>query len=149
MSSETHATQPTETPGHKSHALPIPLLVGTWLALMGLTVLTVWLAQHHLGKIDFLVAMLIATVKASLVALIFMHLLWDKGFHSVLMVSGVLFLALFLGTTLFDRAHYQKSIEDLVRDHPPTRTHELIQGEDHPEDGHGEEAGEGGETEEH
>ncbi len=119
---------------HKSHALPIPLLVGTWLALMALTVLTVLLAKVHLGQIDFLVAMLIATTKAALVALIFMHLLWDKGFHSVLVVSGVLFLALFMGATMFDRAHYQDSIDALERDYPPTRTHELIKRDEPMED---------------
>jgi len=129
---------------HKTHVLPIWLLVGVWVALMGLTVLTVVAAKMHLGEIDFFISMLIATVKGSLVALVFMHLLWDKGFHSVLVVAGLLTLGLFLGATLFDRAHYQDSIEALERDYPPTRRFPANIGTgEHAEHG----GGEGGGTE--
>lgn len=125
---------------HHAHALPIKLLVGVWVALMFLTWLTVFTANLNLGELDFAIAMVIATVKVSLVCLVFMHLLWDKGFHSVLVVSGVLLLGLFLGATLFDREHYQESIDAHERDFPTTRRFEV---KTHvPHEAHGE-AGEG------
>ena len=127
---------------HHAHALPIPLLVGVWVALMFLTWVTVFVAGLDLGKADFAVAMIIATVKVALVCLVFMHLLWDKGFHSVLVVSGVLLLGLFLGATLFDREHYQDSIDAHERDHPFQRRFEVVTFEGHGEAGeHGTEGG--------
>ncbi|MEZ5974886.1 MAG: cytochrome C oxidase subunit IV family protein [Planctomycetota bacterium] len=119
---------------HKPHALPIPILVGTWLALMALTGLTVWVADQHLGKIDFVISMAIATVKATLVALIFMHLLWDKGFHSILVVGGVLLLGLFMAVTMFDREHYQDSMDQYAVDHQLNRRYPVIE---HTDEGHG------------
>ena len=129
---------------HKPHALPISLLIGVWVALMFLTWLTVFTANLKLGEIDFFIAMVIATVKVSLVCLVFMHLWWDKAFHSVLVVSGVLLLFLFLGATLFDRQHYQDSIDAHERDHPFPRRFPVIEHVPH-EAGHGaaEHTGEG------
>jgi cytochrome c oxidase subunit 4 len=97
------------------------MLLGVWGALMVLTVLTVAVSKLDLGAADLAVAMVIAIVKATLVALIFMHLLWDKGFHTLLVVGGIVALGLFIGATLFDRAHYEDSILQLERDHPTTR----------------------------
>jgi cytochrome c oxidase subunit 4 len=76
---------------------------------MGLTGLTVFSAQYHLGAFDVPIAMTIATVKAFLVMLIFMHLWWDKGFHSVLIFGSLLFVWLFIGFLLIDRGQYQPS----------------------------------------
>ncbi len=135
MSSDTHNHAED---GHHPHVLPIKLLVGVWLALMALTVLTVLVAKLDLGAADLAVAMAIALVKATLVALIFMHLLWDKGFHSLLVVAGILFMAVFIGGVLFDRAHYQDSMDDLERDHPTTRRYEQIEGDDHAVEDHNE-----------
>jgi cytochrome c oxidase subunit 4 len=132
MSSETHS----HDDAHHPHVLPIKLLVGVWAALMVLTVLTVAVAKLDLGAADLAVAMAIALVKATLVALIFMHLLWDKGFHSLLVVGGVLCMALFIGATLFDREHYEQSIQALERDHPTQRRYPQAQLEDHGDAAH-------------
>jgi len=45
---------------------------------MALTVVTVAAAQVNLGSLNVPIALAIASVKAALVALIFMHLLWDE-----------------------------------------------------------------------
>ncbi len=92
--------------GHH-HALPGWLLFGTWFSLMALTGLTVFSAQYNLGAFDIPIAMTIATVKALLVMLIFMHLAWDKGFHSVLIFGSLLFVWLFVGFAMIDRGQYQ------------------------------------------
>lgn len=92
--------------GHH-HALPGWLLFGTWVILMAFTGLTVFSAQYHLGAFDVPIAMTIATLKALLVMLVFMHLAWDKGFHSVLIFGSLLFVWLFVGFAMIDRGQYQ------------------------------------------
>jgi cytochrome c oxidase subunit 4 len=46
--------------------------------------------------INVIVALTIATIKASLVALFFMHLLHDKPVNSIILVSSFVFLGIFL-----------------------------------------------------
>jgi cytochrome c oxidase subunit IV len=95
---------------HESHALPWQLLVGVWVVLMGLTALTVWQWSLDLGKIDLVIAMLIATVKATLVALIFMHLAWDRPFNGVVFLSSVIFAGLFISVSMLDTDQNQDQI---------------------------------------
>ncbi len=53
--------------------------------------------------------MFIAVIKATLVVLFFMHLKYDKVFHSVIFVSAILAAALFVGFTMMDSGQYQQS----------------------------------------
>jgi cytochrome c oxidase subunit 4 len=71
------------------------------LALLVLTVITVAAARFDFGNMNTVVAILIASIKGSLVALYFMHLRHDK-FNAVIFVLGLFFLAVFLIWTLFD-----------------------------------------------
>lgn len=57
-----------------AHSNAIPTYIKVYLALMVLLVATVAVAYVHLGPLATPVAMLIATVKALLVAWFFMHL---------------------------------------------------------------------------
>ncbi len=68
------------------------------LALMVLTTITVFASGIDFGSptINVVIAMVIASIKASLVALFFMHLRWDRPLNSIIFVSGLLFLGLFL-----------------------------------------------------
>ena len=70
-------------------------------ALLGLTAITVAAAYQDFGSMNTVVALVIASIKASLVALFFMHLKNDK-FNAILFLGGVFFLAVFLIFTLFD-----------------------------------------------
>lgn len=65
-------------------------------SLLVLTVLTVAVAQVHLGHgANIALALTIATLKASLVLAFFMHFLWEKTWvHSVVGISLFLFVAL-------------------------------------------------------
>lgn len=111
----TAATDTTHTGDHADHGadhvLPLWLLIGTWVALMILTVLTVTAAQYDLGAFDLPVAMGIATIKATLVLMIFMHLGFDKPFHSLLIFGSFLFVFLFISFLLMDRGQNQPEIE--------------------------------------
>ncbi len=95
-------------PGYDlGHPMDMKILVGVLLALLFFTWLTVFIADLHLGAIDLSIAMLIATVKATLVAVFFMHLNHDKGINRLAFISGVIFAGLFLAVVLGDGSHYQ------------------------------------------
>lgn len=76
--------------GH--HILPFNLYVKIFVGLLFLTVITVWVAQFDFGSFNTLIAMLVATVKATLVALYFMHLKYDEKTNAVCLLAGVFFL---------------------------------------------------------
>ncbi|MBX3182669.1 MAG: cytochrome C oxidase subunit IV family protein [Polyangiaceae bacterium] len=102
---------------HLAHTMSIKMLVGVWGALMVLTVLTVSVTGIDLGyTLNLVVAMVIATIKAALVMLFFMHLWWDKKFNVVVFVSSFLFVLLFVALTLNDRGEYQADIETYRQD---------------------------------
>lgn len=73
-------------------------------ALLVLTAVTVAVSGIHFGSpaVNVIVALGIASLKASLVALYFMHLLHDKPLNALIFVSGLVFLAIFLILTLID-----------------------------------------------
>src|ERR1044072_4179654 len=91
------------TQAHSSHFIPpVKYYVGTFLALAFLTVITVVAAQFDFGVWNTTIALCIAVVKASLVALFFMGLRWDKAFNAVVFVSTLLFLLIFIGFSAAD-----------------------------------------------
>jgi cytochrome c oxidase subunit IV len=87
---------------HVPHVLPLKVYFGTWGTLLVLTVVTVGASYIDLGAANLALALLIATVKASVVALIFMHLFWDHKFHALIFMASLVFLAIFIGFTMFD-----------------------------------------------
>ena len=94
-----------------AHVAASKVLLGTWVALMILTIITVTATKIDLGpSYNLALAMAIAVVKATLVVLFFMHLRYDKVFHSVLVVGGLLAAALFVGFALMDSSQYQQAI---------------------------------------
>jgi cytochrome c oxidase subunit 4 len=73
-------------------------------ALMALTVLTVVAANYDLGseKINTVVALAIATTKAVLVVLYFMHVRYSSRLTWVVVAGGFLWLAIMVGLTMSD-----------------------------------------------
>jgi cytochrome c oxidase subunit 4 len=78
--------------------------VRTLLTLLVLTGITVAASYVDFGSssINVVVALTIATIKATLVALFFMHLLHDKPVNGIIAAAGFVFLGLFLMFTLLD-----------------------------------------------
>jgi cytochrome c oxidase subunit 4 len=70
--------------------------------LLLLTAVTVAVSYVPLGGFNVVVALCIAALKASLVALFFMHLKYDRKIYAIIFVGAVLFLALFIIFTMFD-----------------------------------------------
>src|SRR5580698_10445364 len=86
---------------HEEHGGPA-LYVKILVALLILTGITVGAAYIDLGSGNVVVALIIATIKATLVALFFMHLRWEKPVNSIIAVAGFLFLGIFLMFDLID-----------------------------------------------
>jgi cytochrome c oxidase subunit IV len=84
------------------HVSPISLYVTIFLALMVLTAVTVGAAFVNLGQFNFLVAMIIAVFKASLVVWYFMHVKYQSRLTKLTVATGLFFLAILLGLMLVD-----------------------------------------------
>ena len=84
------------------HVTPVRTYIIVWLILMFLTGVTVAASFVHVGHLNVPLALAIATVKATLVALIFMHLLYDEKFNLIVLMGGILFVIVFFAFTLID-----------------------------------------------
>jgi cytochrome c oxidase subunit IV len=93
------------------HVSSMPMLLGVFGTLIVLTIVTVAVAYVDLGELNLFVAMGIATLKATLVALFFMHLAFDSGFNRLAFFASFFFVLLFVGITLMDTAQYEHNIE--------------------------------------
>lgn len=92
-----------------AHVASMKTLLATGGALLMLTIITVVSSRIDFGgaTVNLAIAMVIAVTKATLVVLFFMHLRYDKLFHSVVFVSALLAAALFIGFALMDSGQYQ------------------------------------------
>lgn len=87
----------TESSTHTSDAHGGPrLYTAVLFALLFLTILTVAAASFNFGSANVVIALAIASVKATLVALFFMHLIWDKPVNAIIAIAAFLFLGIFL-----------------------------------------------------
>ena len=84
------------------HVSPISLYITIFMALMVLTGVTVFAAFIDLGQFNFLVAMVIAAFKATLVIWYFMHVKYASKLTKLTVATGLFFLAILLGLFLVD-----------------------------------------------
>jgi cytochrome c oxidase subunit 4 len=94
----------TETAAHtgEHHVLPLRVYWGVFLALVVGTVLTVWSATKDLGAWNTVVALLIASVKASLVILYFMHVKYSSKLVWVFAAAGFFWTAIMIVILMAD-----------------------------------------------
>ena len=84
------------------HVSPVSLYVTIFLSLMVLTAVTVAAAFVDLGQFNFLVALIIAVFKASLVIWYFMHVKYQSGLTKLTVATGLFFLTILLTLTMVD-----------------------------------------------
>jgi len=119
MASHAHTADSHHREGYDfAHPLPVWGLLAVFVVLTLLTILTVAQASLDLGNWDIALTMLIATVKATLVMLFFMHLAFDKPFNLIIFLSSFVFVALFVTFTLTDARMNAGTLEPVV-DEPP------------------------------
>lgn len=84
------------------HVSSLKIYYGIFLTLMVLTAVTVAVAYVDLGTFNKVVALSIASFKATLVVLYFMHVKYASRLTKLVVVSGFFFLAILLGMTMID-----------------------------------------------
>jgi caa(3)-type oxidase subunit IV len=87
---------------HEHHLTPLSTFVKVFAVLIALTITTVVTAGYDFGVFNIVIAMLIATIKAALVILIFMQLYHDDLANKVTFFAAFAFLAIFLTLTASD-----------------------------------------------
>ena len=91
----------THDDSHGGHG-GVKLYATVLVALLILTFITVGASYFDFGGANLVIAVVIASVKASLVALFFMHLKDDKPVNGLILVSCFMFLGLLVTFCLFD-----------------------------------------------
>ena len=87
---------------HRQHVIPGAVYVGIWAILMVLTAVTVFASFLELHEWNIVLALVIATIKATLVVLFFMHLYYSSKLTKVTVIAAMFFLFLLLALSLTD-----------------------------------------------
>jgi len=87
---------------HSEHIVPPGVYAAIILTLLALTIITVAAARVDLGRFNIVVALAIATIKATLVVLFFMHAKYVPRRTKLVIMAGIFWLALLLFMTLSD-----------------------------------------------
>jgi cytochrome c oxidase subunit 4 len=84
------------------HIVPIRTYVSIFVALLLLTLLTVGVALIDLGRLNIVVALAIATIKAMLVLLYFMHLRYGTRLPWLVVAGGFFWLGILILFSMSD-----------------------------------------------
>ena len=98
------------------HIIPLKTYLMVGLVLLILTATTVAISFVHFGAFNLVIAMIIASIKAVLVALFFMHLLYDNKFFMAIFSIALIFVSVFIILTMFDTM--QRDSVDAVKSKP-------------------------------
>ena len=86
------------------HVSPKSVYYSIFGALMVLTAVTVFAAYVNLGNFNAPVALAIATFKATLVVLFFMHVKYSSRLTKLIVLTSLFFLVILVGETMMDYA---------------------------------------------
>jgi cytochrome c oxidase subunit IV len=89
-------------PDYVGHIIPTKFYVVIWAILIALTLTTVYAATVELGIFNIVVALVIATIKGSLVVLFFMHLRYSTKLTMVTLVASLFWLFILFSLTMTD-----------------------------------------------
>ena len=85
-----------------AHVVPAGVYLAVFAALMTLTAVTTVAAFHDLGPLNNIVALGIATLKAALVVLFFMHVRYGTRLTPLVITAGLFWLAILIALSLTD-----------------------------------------------
>ncbi|HUG54605.1 MAG TPA: cytochrome C oxidase subunit IV family protein [Vicinamibacteria bacterium] len=97
---EVHADSHRDA--HRSHVVPVRTYVFVFVTLLVMTALTVWAANQDFGPLNMVVALGIATFKATLVILFFMHVKYSSRLTQLVVGAAFLWLGVLIVGTLHD-----------------------------------------------
>jgi cytochrome c oxidase subunit IV len=84
------------------HVTPMWIYIAVFLALAAGTLLTWWVSTIDLGSMNTPIALLIATIKAVLVILFFMHVIHSTRLTWVVVIASFLWLGVLFVLTFAD-----------------------------------------------
>ncbi len=101
-------SEPNNSPQHNStsdHVSSLASSLGVWITLLVFTGITVGVAFINLGPFNTVVALSIATFKAIMVVLFFMHVKYThEKMTPTVIVSAIFFLLILLALSMADYA---------------------------------------------
>ena len=97
---------------HTEHIVSPKIYLAIFIALIVGTSLTTWAAFQNFGPFNIVIALGIATAKATLVVLFFMHARYGTKRTRLVIVCAIFWLAIMLALTLSD---YQTRARDQSR----------------------------------
>ena len=85
------------------HIVPSKLYWTIWIVLICLTGLTAWIATVDLGRFNTVIALLIASIKATIVVLFFMHVKYtSEKLTKMVIVTAMFWLLILLALSMAD-----------------------------------------------
>ena len=87
------------------HEVHYRVYIYTWVGLLILTGITIFVAGLQLGSVSILTALFIASLKASLVLYIFMHLKYEEPIFKILIYVVIATLTVIMALTFLDVAY--------------------------------------------
>ncbi len=101
--------------GDLGHVVPHKIYVTVLGALLFLTIITVWVSLYDFGVMNMVVAMGIASVKALLVAMFFMHLKYEHPLLWLYAAFPLLLLGLLIGLLFIDNPYRPGEIGETAK----------------------------------
>jgi cytochrome c oxidase subunit IV len=130
------ASSSSKDDGHGAHAHGPGRYFVVWTALLAGTLLTVWTGYKDLGAVNLPLALSIATIKATLVVLFFMHMTEAPAANRIVFVTSIVF-ALVLIVGVFGDLLTRNAMS--LPSAAPSTLGPEIEGPAHPEPAHGHE----------
>jgi cytochrome c oxidase subunit 4 len=100
--SHSHSHNNAHSHDEQGHVVPVSTFFKVLVALLVLTVITVLAAQVDLGKWNIAGALVIASIKASLVILVFMHGKYENKIIWTYILIPFVLLAIMIGGVFTD-----------------------------------------------
>lgn len=89
----------------EKHIVSYKIFTFVWVSLLILTAVTVWVSGIDLGYFNVVAALVVASTKAFIVIMFFMHLKYENRLFKGVVFLTFLILAIFIGFTFFDVAY--------------------------------------------
>lgn len=84
------------------HVVPQKIYVLVFVTLLCLTLITVDVAFYNFGWLNIYIALMIATVKATIVVMYFMHVKYSSRLTWVFAIAGIFWMVILFTLTLSD-----------------------------------------------
>src|SRR5271169_5953621 len=92
----------SEHTDYVGHVIPARMYYVIWAILMVMTATTVFAATIELHVFNIVLALLIATIKGTLVVLFFMHLRYSTKLTMVTVIASIFWLCILFALTMTD-----------------------------------------------